>query len=77
MLNQRFVNVIYFIIFLIISVYTVFKISPVLSGPEILINKSTLITNKDTRLHNISGTVLRASEIRVFDAILNTDKNGN
>ena len=77
MLNRKFVIILYSVIFIIIIIYTLIKIRPIISGPEILINPNSLHASSTTRIHNISGTVLRAKELRLFDNQLNTDKNGN
>lgn len=77
MLTKKYTIILYSIISIIIILYTIIKIKPVLSGPDILINQSTLMVSSTTTIQNISGTSINSKKTKVFDKELNTDKYGN
>ena len=77
MLNRKFVIILYSVIFIIIIIYTLIKIRPIISGPNILINQSTLIASTTATIQNISGTTINSKSTKIFDKELSTDKDGN
>lgn len=64
-----------FFIILIIS-YAGYKLYPLIIGPEIIIYKPSIGQNIDGNLVEISGVVLRAKTLRIFDREIIVNQKG-
>lgn len=59
---------------LVTLAYIIYSLIPILSGPQIVIEKSDV--EGEANLVEISGLTKRAKELKIFDRVAELDQNG-
>jgi hypothetical protein len=74
---QKLLKLISYVFFIMLIVsYAGYKLYPLIVGPEIVIHKPSIGQNIDGNLVEISGLVLRAKNLKLFDREVAVNQKG-
>ena len=74
---QKLLKIISYVFFIILIVsYAGYKLYPLIIGPEIVIYKPSIGENIDGNLVEVSGMVLRAKTLKIFDREIIVNQKG-